>query len=403
MHFGIGTCLNIDGIKARVIGRITYENIEDRGKQWTEYRLKTPKGEMWLSCDDVYNEYSISKPANGVKGNIGPEWHQVDSGTQRVVGCRGDVDVDFYETAKFVEYEDETEEKTLSVETWSDGTEFSTGYYLDKEEIVVEEIRDDSRAKSGAATGAKIYTAVVVGFIGLSFLGSIFGSIFDNLFVKKIDDYLKSTSIYTYTTSVTGNDGQKAKVYTCESGYTTSDIAEKIINAEDGDVLEATRMDDTVVLPYDGDEVDGTSESVTQQSTTYDYSGGLPVDDQSIREHNYPIALLTKKEYCYVYPSEDDPNVVLVQVSSRKYAYTSDNAPYKCSSSHTSWYRGYYYSKGYSTDSSSFSGTPSAYSSYKGDIVHNIGNGYFDSYSSTIRQESVNRRSSSGGGLSSGK
>ncbi|HBR04691.1 MAG TPA: DUF4178 domain-containing protein, partial [Lachnospiraceae bacterium] len=43
------------------------------------------------------------------------------------------------------------------------------------------------------------------------------------------------------------------------------------------------------------------------------------------------------------------------------------------------------------------------YTSYSGDTVHNIGNGYFDSYSSSVRQSSINSRNSSSGGVSSGK
>ncbi len=120
MSYKVGTLLSINGMNGKVIGYITYENPDDGYKTWTEYRLKTSGGECWLSCDDVYNEYSISWPANDVMGQIGPEWHKVDEGTQVVQSAEGDVDVDPGERASFVEYEDDAKEHTLSVEIWSD-------------------------------------------------------------------------------------------------------------------------------------------------------------------------------------------------------------------------------------------------------------------------------------------
>ena len=92
MSYQVGTLLNINGLAGKVIGFIRYENTQDPGKFWTEYRLRTQKGEAWLSCDDFYNEYSVSWPANDVDGRIGPEWHKVDEGTQVVRSYGGDVE-----------------------------------------------------------------------------------------------------------------------------------------------------------------------------------------------------------------------------------------------------------------------------------------------------------------------
>ena len=62
------------------------------------------------------------------------------------------------------------------------------------------------------------------------------------------------------------------------------------------------------------------------------------------------------------------------------------------------------------TDKNSFSSSPSAYSMYQGDTIHNIGNGYFDTYANnakqkaqSIKQSSIGTRSASSGGISSGK
>lgn len=361
MFFRVGAILKINDLEGKVIGYIKYANPQDGNKTWTEYRLRTKIGERWLSVDECYDEYSISWPANEVRGQIGPEWHKVDEGTQVVQGYGGDVDVDPGERANFVEYEDEEEEKTLSVEIWSDGAEYSKGEYIEKEDIV--EIGFDSPKKNKNKQSAMM---MVVAFgIFFIFLGSFMSSVSSNK-KNSISKYLDKSVSFAYVTSITGNEKQEAKVYSYVPGITntTDDVAKIIISGIEGDTESVTQKDDTA-------------------------------DEE--------IAILTDKEYCLIYHPEDKENEVYVQVSNRKYNYTSDNAPYKSSSSDTTWYRSHYYSSGYSADASSYKNTPSAYTMYSGSTVHNIGNGYFDSYSNSVRQSSVNNRSSSGGGISSGK
>ena len=41
MNYRVGTLLNINGMNAKVIGFVQYENLQDSGKRWKEYRLKT--------------------------------------------------------------------------------------------------------------------------------------------------------------------------------------------------------------------------------------------------------------------------------------------------------------------------------------------------------------------------
>lgn len=361
MSYQIGTLLRINGLDAKVIGYIRYENLQDLGKEWTEYRLQTREGEQWLSCDDFYQEYSISRPANEIRGQIGPEWHKVDEGTQIVRKYGGDVDVDSGETASFIEYEDESEELTLSVEMWSDGTEYSTGKYLEKSEIQEVGFEKPVMKKNNQ----RVLFMLIAMYVVFGFIAPVFNSIFSSMQrTRGISKYLEQSSNYIYTTSLTGNENQKATVYSYVTQATTDDVAKDIIEA-----------------------IEGNTESVTQK------------DDMA----NAEIAILTNKEYCLVYHPEDAGNTVYVQISDRKYNYTSDNAPYRSSSVDTMWYRNHYYSSGYASDVGSYKSTPSAYSMYSGDTIHNIGNGYFDSYSNSIRQSSLNSRSSSGGGLSSGK
>lgn len=359
MGYRVGTLLRINGMDARVIGSIQYVNPQDGSKDWTEYRLKTDRGECWLSCDDFYKEYSISWPANDVRGNIGPEWHEVDRGTQVVRSYSGDVDVDPGEKAIFIEYEDESEEHTLSVEMWSDGTEYSRGEYIEKSDI----LETGYKQPSGNFRSFGIILAILFFFFPL--LGSLLQPLFSSVGKKDMSNYIANSAAYVYETSITGNEQQKASVYRYYMEMiSTDDVAKDIING-----------------------IEGKTESVTQK------------DDMQDAE----IAIMTKYEYCLVYHPEDNANEVLVQVSDRKYNYSSDQEPYRCSSADSHWYRIHYFSAGYGGDRKTFRKTQSAYSMYEGDTIHNIGNGYFDSYSNSIRQSSVNNRNADGGGLSSGK
>ncbi len=357
MSYEVGTILNIKGIQGTVIGYITYANPKDGYKEWTEYRLSTSKGECWLSCDDVYKEYSVSWPANNVNGRIGPEWHKVDEGIQVVKASAGDVDVDYGERAEFVEYEDAAEDNTLSVEMWSDGVEYSKGYYVEKNDIFVMGYKKPKKSSNCMSS----IIMLMVFFAVVSFFIVIVNMSKPN---KSISKYVKNSSLYTYETSITGQEKQKADVYEFYTSVKTDYVAQDIIKG-----------------------IEGYTQSVTQK------------DDQDDAE----IAIVTDKEYCLVYHAEDDADHVYVQVSSRKYNYTSNNAPYRCSDSDLRWYRSHYYSSSYNSDSVTYKNTPSAYKMYDGDTIHNIGNGYFDSYSSSIRQQSINRRNSSSGGISSGK
>lgn len=361
MFYKVGTILDINGLKGTVIGYIQYANTRDRDKRWYEYRLKTDMGERWLSCDEEYNEYSISWADNSVRGNIGPEWHEVDRGEERVVNYGGDVDVDMGETALFVEYEDVTEEFILSSEVWSDGTEYSRGQYVEPQEIRVvgyEEVKN--------ASGEKLLKAILLflflPYIFVAIVGII--SIFAGSSGPSMMKYMKNNMKYSYLTSITGNDKQKAEVYECTRYSKTDDVAKNLINV-----------------------IEGKTESVTQREDL----------------ENQEIAIVTKKEYCLIYHPEDDPEKILIQVSKRRYNYSTDKAPYRSSSTCSSWYRNHYYSSSYRSDAKSYKKTPSAYSSYRGETVHNIGNGYFDTYSRSVRQSSTSSRRSSSGGISSGK
>lgn len=361
MKFQINDVLCVDGGMYRVAGRITYRNTAD-GCTWDEYRLfaETGGSEHWLSVDDTYKEYSIWQMARNPDRT---GYHQVDQGTEVVIACAGSVDVESGDRAFFVEYEDETEEKIISDEIWDDGKETSVGYYLDENEFwLANSPGGGSGARVVRAVSPKKGTTLLSAVVVLIFLIPVLGSLLGNLhFTTTIAKYLDKSDRYTYVTSVTGNEKQNAKVYKADN-MTIDAAAKDIILAIEGDT-EYVRQDDA--------ETEGT------------------------------IAILTSKEYCLIYMSLEEE--VLIQISSRKYAYTTDDDPYHSTTRTRRYYRSFYYSSGYSSDSTSYSGYVSPYSSYDGDSVSFSGTDTYSSYSNSIRQSSIASRQSSSGGLSSGK
>ena len=356
MKFQIGDVISVSETEYRVIGSIRYQNLNDRC-EWDEYRIQEMDSSeiAWLSVDEIYNEYSLSKVAArpSTQG-----FHEVDRGVEVVVRCAGNVDVGYGDKATFIEYEDPSEEFIISEEIWEDEDEWSVGHYVEPGEIKF--IRNDPtyRAKANSST---------IGFvvaIMLFFLLPSLGGILENIhFTTSISKYLKkSTEDYSYVTSVTGNDKQKANVYQARSGLSIENVSKDIIRAIEGE---------TEYVQQDSEEKEGA------------------------------VAILTAKEYCIVYPSEDSG--VLVQVSNRKFAYTTDHDLYRGSRSATRYYRRFYHSTGYGKDSTTYKRYDSPYSSYSDGDISYSGSDSYSTYSSSVRQSSISARQSSGGGLSGGK
>lgn len=356
MKFQIGDVISVSETEYRVIGSIRYQNAGDRC-EWDEYRLREMDSneEAWLSIDETYSEYSISK-VTARPSTQG--FHEVDRGIEYVVGCAGNVDVERGDRATFIEYEDASEEFIISEEIWEDEDEWSVGHYVDLEEIRF--IRNDPNYHAAPNSGSAFIIVVAVLLFMLPMMSGFLDSIH---FTSTISKHLKkSTEDYSYVTSVTGNDKQKANVYQARSGMSIENVSKDIIRAIEGE---------TEYVQQDSEEKEGA------------------------------VAILTSKEYCIVYPSED--NEVLVQVSNRKFAYTTDHDLYRGSRSSTRYYRRFYHSTGYGKDSTTYKRYDSPYTSYSDGDISFSGSDSYSSYSSSVRQSSIRARESSGGGLSGGK
>ena len=280
MNFAVGDRLLVDGEVCDVVGSISYRNIYDNS-MWMEYRLISQKTgrEKWLSYDEEFREYSVLEVTNSAST---AGFHEVDRGQEEVMGAWGDVDVEIGDKADFVEFEDVTEEKIISWETWDDGLEVSTGYYLDENEV--EKIgQSDGRYGGGGSYGGgnpyggnrgtggrkavgngKMIILLLVIFFGAPIL-SIVTSVISAKSQETIaiSKYLKESPAYTYVTSITGSQNEKADVYQTigDIDWTAKDIIETI----------------------DGNTVD------VQQNT---------------EEGDGSVAILTSKEYCLIYTSE---------------------------------------------------------------------------------------------------
>lgn len=367
INFDIGNILKIEGIKCTIIGKIIYKNTKDSNK-WTDYRLQTKEGEQWLSVDDICKEYSISRPSYLQNGQIPNEWKKVDEGNQVVVYADGDVDVDSGEYSEFVEYEDEEGKKTFSLEIWEDGTEISEGHYVEEEDIILLKEQSHKGILEKIPWGLILAAIIFLGAPIFDLLGPKIDDVFG--LTPTIEEHLKNGPNYEYVTSLTGENKEKANIYkeTDTNGAGTDSEIKKVTT----DLIDA---------------INGKTESVT---------------DNGLSGANSSTSILTKKEYCIVYHPEDKPSETYIQVSNREYAYGTKAKPYHSNYNTFLWYTGNYHKYAYPTDSKKFK-SESPYRTYKGPIVQDMGNGYFDTYSSSVRQSSTSSRSSSGGGLSSGK
>lgn len=370
MRFKIGEVIVVDGEVCEVVGAIEYRN-PDNHESWFEYKLwsRQYNREKWLSYDDEYKEYSIMEC--GAYADT-TSFHEVDRGTEEVISVWGDVDVEIGDVASFVEYEDTEEEHIISVERWDDGEEYSTGYYLDLEEIRsygFEPARNDreasgDRALDGRAKKTKSLNVVIGVMIFIVIASIVLPELIyvASVFLPKnseISEYLAKN--YEYVTSITGENSKKADVYL--SQLDVEQTAKDIIRAIKGKTSDV---------------------------------------HQNKEEEDHSIAIMTKNEYCLIYESED--NEVLVQISSREYVYVSERDPYRARRYTGLYYRNHYYYSGYRSDSDRYGGRRSIYDTYQysGDDSWTYDDSY-NTYASGIRQTSVRSRNSMGGGTSFGK
>lgn len=360
--------IQIDEEEFLVIGGITFYNLADCYK-WEEYKIKNLKNRSikWLSVDSTYDEYAIYTEINRKLNTSG--YKKADYGKAKVVSCFGEVDVDKNETVDFEEYEDSTEEKLISIERWGGETEYSTGHYLDKDEITIiskENLTLNQENNSNYKNNEKqkkmnrLLKIIIPLIIIIIILGGLL-SVASIGNKNKMRNFLEKDLNFTYVTSITSDLNSKEKADVYGTSLSVEEAAKKLI-----------------------DSVKGKVEDV--QENTEDNT----------------VAILTKYEYCLVYVDETN-NETLIQVSSRLYSYSSTNRLYRSSTVSSNYYRRYYYSRGYFDDQNKYKKYTSGFYNDTYDYVDSNINDKYKDYSYSVRQSSASTRTSSGGGTSSGK
>lgn len=373
LNFYIGDRINLEGITFKIVGYITFQGND--GVKWTEYKIKATEGYRvkWLSIDSTYNEYAIydecSDSDDFLEKNIVEKgYRKVDSDAAKVVAYKGDVDVDLGEEVYYKEYEDNTEELILSVEDWDGEVEYSKGYYVDKEDIEkITHDMDNTYAKAFSfesidQVSSSTIKKTAIAIIGIIIVIVLFSKIGAGGYEDKeaLSKYINSNSSFVYVTSMTSDldNSKKANVYSTDK--TVEETAKILIEAVKGNIEDAQESQE-----------DGTA------------------------------IITTKDELSLIYISEDSQT--LIQVSSRAYVYSSRSTPYRSSHLTGGYYRRYYYSRAYQQDKPRYSNSPDAYTDYNDGTVTTDDNNKYRTYSNSIRQSSISSRTSSGGGISSGK
>ena len=135
MEFNYGDTLRIRSDLYTILGKIRY--INTHGHIWYEYKLVKHSNNkaFWLRWDKKRDAYHFSKLCGKARPT---DMTLVDSGYKMVTGTWGEVDVGTTDTAKCKEYENADGTATFSVEAWAFETDYSKGFYINKEYVSVE-------------------------------------------------------------------------------------------------------------------------------------------------------------------------------------------------------------------------------------------------------------------------
>ncbi len=413
MRYNVGNDLSIQGVRYLILGSILYRD-NAQGDEWEEYRLRNhdDRSESWLSIDMGNQEFEMSFMVGTSKAPDG--FKLVDSGTQVVRGRAGSVDVDMGETAQYETWEDASGEHTYSVERWSDEVEYSRGMYVALDDIKdLGPSPDAKKAKSSSSGGFGFIIGVLVAAaIGLSAL--FVGGGGNNTDVAKL---LRGSGEYTLVEEA--SDGSEDVVV-----YATTksvDAASKdIINKLEGEVQSvkedeegttvALLTNNEYILVYedagkddldDGDDVQVTNEEQAKTPNTGEAEAQDENDEESAAKDTVTSNDASAQSSL---AASSETGRTLVQVTSRRHAYTTDKRPYHSRYRSYRWYRTFYRAVAFAADTKSYSNDESSYSNYNGETsVDSTSTSAYETYARSIRQQSADAKKTSGGGTSSGK
>ena len=133
MKFNYGESLRIRSDVYTILGKIRY--IDTHGRIWYKLVKHSNNKAFWLRWDKKREVYQFSKLCG--KADLA-DMKLVDKGYEMVTGTWGEVDVGITDTAKYKEYENADGTATFSVQEWAFETDYSKGFYINKEYVSVE-------------------------------------------------------------------------------------------------------------------------------------------------------------------------------------------------------------------------------------------------------------------------
>lgn len=339
--------LYIDNVKYVVVNMIEYK--EDTWI-WQEYEIKNELNEhKWLCVEkDEYGqtEYSIYTSycgsVNKDKINFtanGKKYELYEKGIATVKNYFGNVDVDKYETCQYIDYITKDKTYVISVEILGDEIEKSQGKYIDNSRVRITNEIDTKKLEEDKKNARNDTIASLI-ICGIFILMPI---IFFTVIVPLLSGLFVNKSMQKYM--------EKQLNYAYVTSVTNNSNNKKAIVYKS----PYSTIDQTVK-----NIIDGVPEGIT------DIIDSEPNTDED------GIGLYTKKEFAYIYLEN---GIVYVQVSEKEYANNTGGSTY-----HSHHYSNYH----------------KTYSSTRKSIT-------YTNYSNSARQQSINSRTTSGGGTSSGK
>jgi hypothetical protein len=362
----IGQRLKLESKTYTIDSYIVYE--DEESSKFIEYELKnnnSKKEILWLCVGINYDEVSLFKKAkysDGESSLLNKGYELIEDLDAKVINYEA-CDLDLYERVHFKEFEHKESKNIFSIETWEDETSYSESVPIKMEDI---EILDEEEPKVyNSSSNSNNKKTPYLKYILLLSIPIIILIVAINISNKNsIEDYLNDDPSYIYDTSITSDADSKLKADVYYTDMSMDTTVEFIVNA----------------LPN-------------------------KIEDVQSSQDEYSVAILTKYEYALVYIGMD--NKTYIQVSPREYIYSSHNDLYNAHYNASNiFYRDFYYSFGYKEDSNRYKNRVSPYAGYRGNTLSkNSSDKYrqLKSSGSSIKRGSVFSRSSSGGGLSSGK
>lgn len=361
----VGQILKINSKTYEIDSYIVYEDEEN--SKFIEYELickSNRRDILWLCVGINYDEvlfFKRAKYADGDRSLINKGYEIIEDLDARTINsCNADNDP--YERVHFKEFKHKDSNQIYSIETWEDEVCYSESVDIDIDSI---EILIDTPSRNISSQRNNKSNLPYLKYILLLLIPAgllLFSSHMNNK--KFIADYLREDTSYEYFTSLTSDVDSKLKADVYKTELSMETATEFIVGAASNLIQDVQSSDD-----------------------------------------EYSVGILTKYEYAMVYIGMDDKTYI--QVSPREYVYTGSNELYySYYPSSNLYYTDFYYSFGYEKDKKRYKKRTSPYVAYAGNTVNKKSSDKYrvlKSSGSSIKQSSVFSRTSSGGGLSSGK